>query len=227
MYISYFNKGIRYENLSKHSELRIHAPKIGSRFFSTYSDFTYDITPKLKLVTSKMYKNNVEYDKLIQQFLLGNPYTTKMYAVVRNPKKRLISAIAQIIYVNNVDIDMHSACIKLYNNFREDVHLSSYLDYLYHFISGHEHNIVTNRLKNESITIEDLDEMTYHTSRKNSLSDGNSNSKLYDKVYQLLEYIRNNKEFDNLQKYIYNYIETESDYYYKIKNYSNSLDNSN
>ena len=221
MYISYFNNGIRYENLNKHSELRIHAPKVGSRFFSTYSDFTYDITTELQILPSLNYDDNGKYDKSIQNFLLSNPYTTKIYAVVRNPKRRFISGIAQSVYVDDLNIDIHSASIKLNNILNTDVHLNIYLDYLYHFITGYEHNIISQRLKYEPIIIEDLDEMKYYAGTE-PIRDTNSNSKLYEKVVYLLDYIKNNKEFEDLQKNIDNYIESETDYYYKIKNNENS-----
>jgi hypothetical protein len=217
MYISYFNNGIRYENSYKNSELRIHGSKIGSRFFSAYSDFTYDITSELEILPSINYDDNGKYDKSIHNFLLTNPYTTKMYAVVRNPKRRFITGIAQSVYIGDINIDLHSASMKLKEILDTDIHLNNYCDYLYHFITYHNHNNITKRLKYEPIIIEDLDEMKYYDGTE-PIWDDNSNYKLYEKVVYLLDYIKNNKEFEDLQKNIDNYIESETNYYYKIKN---------
>ena len=222
MYISYFNNGIRYENSNKNSELRIHGPKIGSRFFASYSDFTYDITSEFEILPSINYDNDDKYDKSIQNFLLTNPYTTKIYAVVRNPKRRLITGIAQSVYIDDINIDFHSASMKLDGILDTDIHLNNYCDYLYNFIAYHNHNNITKRLNNEDIIIEDLDEMKYYVGTDSIDGDDSSNYKLYEKVVYLLDYIKNNKEFEDLQKNIDNYIESETDYYYKIKNNENS-----
>lgn len=233
MYISYFNIGIRKENVNKHSEVRIYAPKIGSRFFGTKSEFTYQTDGDFKnLILSDIYppKNIEKYNTELREFILKNPYTTQLYAVIRNPKDRLRTAIAQIVYSKETDIDIHSAAIKISKEMRTDTHMSRYHELLYYTLFNSNSGLLKDRMYfKENIVIEDIDETIYYTQNMEeySLDKKPTNKNLFDKVYELMEYINKEEEFVDAKEFIEKYLESETDYYNKLKLIKNNLDNSN
>lgn len=230
MYISYFNIGIRKENVNKHSELRIYAPKIASRFFGTVSEFTYEADGDFKnLILSNVYpsKNIEKYNTELREFILRNPYTTKLYAVIRNPKDRLRTAIAQLVYSEEMDIDIDSAAKKLSKEMMTDTHMNRYHEVLYTTIYNSNNGLLKDRLIfKENVVIEDIDETTYYAPSMYEYPSNEkpTNQSLFNKVYKLMEYINKEEQFINVKDFIKNYSETETYYYNKLKTYSKDLD---
>ena len=231
MHCSYFNKPQRPENKNNHSELRFYGAKIASRYFGTYSDFTWTSTQLCNpLAPSDIYYNNDnKYNIPIQEFLIYEPFLTKIYFVLRNPKDRMVSALAQSLF-----LDKKTNFTKAYDELEKitrgvsDIHLDRHHEFVYELITKKEssNNFLYPRYQksfpgNELFKIEDIDETEYVSSFYLQKSD-HDNSKFSCKPYitqvnEFIDYIKETKTNEYPTKWINTYLELETNYYNKLK----------
>jgi len=214
MYITYhaYKRTIRNENRDRIPEIRICAPKIASRFICTMADFTLDIKKEkkeFKFENSEMYSNisdSVYNDFEIKKFIVTGPLMSKKYVVIRNPLERLKSALAQLFFVDskfssfNSFEEVENILLKI---MKTDTHLSWYHNDVIDFL---------NTSFSKNIVLEDLSKVSWHNTNHMS-----SNKHLYDKVDKLLEwlYAKNHSEVNS---YLNNYIDSETNAYVELIN---------
>ena len=227
MHISYFNNGILKQNVNKHTEIRIHSEKIASRFFGTVSKFTWscDSLPNDYLFyPSKKYKVDTKYDSMeIQKFILNESFSSKLSAVIRNPKDRMVTALAQIIFRDRDYISFNDSFMYLDAAINNDVHLDRYHEKLYNiiFIADTPINL-NNRFLNEDVFIEDIDNITYYNNsdqyQKNTRNLSNDKYKL--QVEEFISNIYSNHKNSKVYNWMVGYLDYEFKYYYKLKDNS-------
>lgn len=232
MHYSYFNKGLRIENTQR-SELRIYGAKIASRFFGTNADFTWSSEswnqPISPSTTYTINSNPTKYTKEIQEFLLREPNLTQVYLVIRNPLDRLKTGLAQTLYNTN-KFDFKNINIYETNSFQQiekfvsivigiDPHINRYHEDVYQLFDYTSISNIPSR-KNEKFIIEDIDSTEYINHfyisaevAKTTLS----NKPLIGKVNELMNYIMNEKKNTLSAERLTSYLETETEYYNKLK----------
>lgn len=211
IYITYHTNNfiLRNENVNKIPEVRICGPKIASRFVCTNANFTLDVkkeNEEFKFVDSKMYDkiSDSRYnDFQIKKFIITEPLISKTYLVIREPKERLKTALAQILFTDNENNCMDSfenAENILLKIMRTDAHLSWYHSDIINFLDTSF---------NKDIILEDLSKVKWNK------FNNTSNKDLYDKVNKFLEWlnINNNSE---VKSYLNYYVEVETKAYNEL-----------
>jgi len=225
MYISYFNNGISKENVNKHTEIRIHSEKMASRFFGEVSNFTWSTKSKLSdynFSLSKKYSIDGKYkSNELQKFILNESFSSKLCAVIRNPKERMISALAQVLFRDRDYISFDESFMYLDSIMNNDVHLNKYHEKLWYMITYPDTQLnINNRFLNEQVSIEDIDTTEYYNTNDVYVKDTTSlsNDIYKTKVEEFITNIYLNHKNSKVYDWMESYLEYEFEYYYKLKN---------
>jgi hypothetical protein len=220
MYISYFNTPLRIDNKNKFAELRIYSEKIASRAFGQLADFVFEFEKAengFKLYDSHYPTKNPIYTKDVKNILINEPYLTKIYLVIRNPKDRLLSGLAQILFRDN-ESTFERAAFYLRENL-DNVHISLHNTDIYHIVTHKKNSILKSR-RDEVFTIEDIDNKEYYSEFYESTSHDNynvTNKSLYPKAEEFINFIRSDKRFTGINKWLDEYEKHETKHYEYLK----------
>lgn len=220
MYFSYFSNGLRVDTHNKSAELRVYSEKIASRAFSNIADFTLGTSKDNPLEIRKGHyaiKDESTYTTEVINYLINTPYLTKIYLVIRNPKDRLLSGLAQILF-RNTNFNFEEAAYFLKENI-DNEHISFHCTEIYHMITHKKNSLLKSRYS-EVFTIEDLDDTEYIETFYGNLSHDNfnvTNKPLYKKVEDFIKFINEDNRFVLLSNQLNEYLRQEIESYNYLK----------